>query len=369
MKRSWIIAGLVAIAASGWILSGQVNLLRPEPTGLGLTEPVSNADNDADQRTRVRVILSAAEPITNALILQARTVADRRVDLRAETHGSIDEVLVERGAWVTAGEPLVRLSLDDREARVAGARALLAQREIEFSVAEELNRRGHRADTQLAAARASLDAARAALRLAEVQAENLLITAPFAGVVADRMVELGDFVDTGDPIARVLDLDPMRIVAQLSERHLGLIAEGSTGSARLIDGQVVEGTVTFVATEANTATRTFAVELEIPNEDGRFIEGVTAELTLPYADIRAHRLMPSVLTLSDEGLVGVKGVDGDDRVVFHPVDIVDGNRDAIWVQGLPDRLRIIVVGQDYVRAGDVVVPVLTAQVAEGDEEP
>ena len=343
------------------------------PAEPNLTDPTADA-NTADanidaveRRPRVRVVLSVAEPVTNALILQGRTAADRHVDLRAETHGVIEEVLAERGAWIEAGAPLVRLSVDEREARVAEAQALLAQRRIEYSVAEELNRRGHRADTELAAARASLDAALAALRLAEVRMENLVIAAPFAGVVADRMVELGDFVDIGDPIARVIDLDPLRIVAQMSERHLGLVVEGATGSARMIDGQIVDGTVTFVAAETNPATRTFAVELEIPNEDGRFIEGVTAELTLPYADTRAHRLIPSALTLSDEGLVGIKAVNADNRIDFHPVEIVDGNRDAIWVQGLPERLRIVVVGQDYVRAGDRVEPFVTAQVAEGED--
>lgn len=367
MKRSWIIAGLVALAAGIWILSGQIDL------GHGADSPATTAAPDATvseadaSRPRVRVTVSAAEPVRNELILQGRTAANRRVDLRAETHGPVSEILVERGAMVAVGQPLVRLSVDEREARLAEARALVAQREIEFTVAEELFRRGHRANTQLAAARAALDAARAGLRVAEVEMENLVVTAPFDGVVAERMVEVGDYVDIGDPMVRLLDLDPLRIVAQVSERHLGLIAAGTPGTARLLDGRVLEGIVTFVAPEASSATRTFAVELEIPNPEGRFIDGVTAELTLPYADIRAHRLSPSVLTLSDTGLIGVKAVDADNRVVFHPVEIVDGNRRAVWVAGLPERVRLITVGQDYVRAGDIVDPVLTAQIAEGDE--
>lgn len=366
MKRSWIIAGLVAVAATGWLVSGQIDLGLSVPTAPTAAQSLVSGPQVPEIVPRVRVAVSVAEPVTNELILQARTVAKRRVDLRAETHGVVEEILVARGAAVEAGAPLVRLSVDEREARIAEARALLEQREIEFTAAEELNRRGYRANTQLAASRAALDAARAALRLAEVQVENLLVSAPFDGVIAERMVELGDYVDVGDPIARLLDFDPVRIVAQVSERHLGVITEGIPGRARLVDGQTLEGTVTFVATEANPATRTFAVELEVPNGDGRIIEGVTAELILPYADIRAHRLPPSALTLSDGGLIGVKAVDDEDRVVFHPVDIVDGDREAIWVSGLPDRLRIILVGQDYVRAGDVVEPVLTAQVAEGE---
>ncbi|NBC32611.1 MAG: efflux RND transporter periplasmic adaptor subunit [Alphaproteobacteria bacterium] len=369
MKRSWIIAGLVALAAGGWILSGQIDLGHGAngSTATGTPNATVSEPEGPGTRPRVRIMVSTAEPVTNELILQGRTAANRRVELRAETHGSVADVLVDRGARVAAGDTLVRLSVDEREARLAGARALVAQREIEATVAEELFRRGHRANTQLAAARAALDAARAALRVAEVEMENLVVTAPFDGVVAERMVEIGDYVDIGDPMVRLLDLDPLHVVAQVSERHLGMIAEGTPGAARLLDGQMLEGTVTFVAPEASSATRTFAIELEAPNPEGRFIDGVTAELTLPYADIRAHRLAPSVLTLSDAGVIGVKAVDADDRVVFHPVEIVDGNREAVWITGLPDRLRLITVGQDYVRAGDRVEPVLTAQIAEGEE--
>ena len=359
MRSSWLIAAIIAVVAAGWILSGQL------PGSDSAEADVAVAKTTAPDRplAKVRVDRVTAEPMVNSLILQGRTMAERKVEIRAETTGLIEAVLVARGARVDAGTPLVRIDVDDRMARLDEANALLAQRQIEFDAARQLNERGYRANTQLAQAQAALDAARAAVEIAELSVGNLTIHAPFDGVVEHRYVEIGDYVDFGDPVAMVVDLDPLRIVGQVSERYLGQIQPGRVGTARLVDGHEVEGVVSYVGTVADSVTRTIAVEIEIDNPDGRMIEGLTAEMTLPIDQVRAHRVSPAVLSLSDTGEVGIKAVDADGLVVFHPVEILGGTEQSIWIGGLPETLDMIVVGQEFVQSGQPVEPVSVSEFA------
>ena len=354
-----LIACTIALLATGWILSGEIDWQAAFGEDAAVTAIVTPAPTAVAPPTipQVRVTALTAEPFVEEMILQGRTLADRTVTIRAETYGVVEEVEVERGQAVQGGALLVRLEVQDREARVVEAEALLRERELEWEAASSLNQRGFRADTQLAQAVAQLDSARAGLSLAHIELDNIHLRAPFDGVVADRYVELGDFVDVGDSIASVIDLDPLRIVVQVAERYLGRIQVGDYGWAELVDGRRVDGVVGYVGPTANEATRTFPIELEVPNADARVIEGLTAEVHLPVDQVEAHYVTPMVLTLSDDGRIGVKAVDAADRVVFYPVEIIAGDDGGVWLNGLPPNVTVIVVGQEFVVAGDRVEPI------------
>ena len=372
MNRSVLIAIVCAAAAATWILSGQFAPDEADTATGAEPSDVAEAGPDAEPRPAplqtVRVRPMEAEAYDDLLILYGRTVADRSVQVRAQTAGAVADVAVERGAPVAAGDPLIRLVVDDRQARVTQAQALVAQREIEYAAAERLNRSGYRSDTDLAGAQASLDAARADLELARLELARTEITAPFGGRVDDRMVELGDYVEVGQDIATIVDLDPIRVVGHVSERHLGAIGVGRAGTARLLDGSTADGVIAFVGATANERTRTFPVELEIANPDGDLIEGVTAEIQIPLARIMAHNLSPGILTLSDDGQIGVRAVNDRDIVTFHAVEIISGTDSGVWVTGLPETLDVIVVGQDFVSAGQTVRPSVDDADADADAD-
>ncbi|ALP52957.1 hypothetical protein Tel_07200 [Candidatus Tenderia electrophaga] len=351
MSRSWIVTSIIVAVIIFWVLSG-VFIPNADPHA----QSVPPAENIIP---KVRVQVSSAEPMASRLNLQGQTVADRKVTLRAETHGVVEAVLVERGVRVQAGELLVRLAMEDRRAKLVQAKALLDQRQAEYEAAQRLQEGGFQAQTALARAKAEVAAARAAVELAQLEIERVSIHAPIAGIVNQRHLDVGDFVDRGEPVATIVDLDPIRIVGQVSERFLDQIHRGSAGEVRLLDGRTVTGTVSYVGAVAAEPTRTFPVELEIPNPDGRIIEGVTAELALPIRQARAHRVPPSVLTLSDNGALGVKAVSDASRVVFHEVKVLGDSPEGIWLGGLPDEIHLITVGQEYVLSGQRVdaVPV------------
>jgi multidrug efflux system membrane fusion protein len=105
---------------------------------------------------------------------------------------------------------------------------------------------------------------------------------------------------------------------------------------------------------ANQQTRTFTVELEIENADGSLPAGVTAEMNLPGSQALAQKISPALLTLDLDGNLGVKIVNDDRLVEFHPVVIAQSDTDGVWVAGLPESATIIVVGQGYVVPGQLV---------------
>lgn len=364
MTRSWIIACLIALLAAAWVASGMLF----GSDNQALSEVVT-PEEEAAPLPQVRVTTIAAQPMINDIVLQGHTLADRTVEVRGEVSGLVAEILADRGATVEEGQVLVRIAPGDREAKLAEARALLAQREIEYRAAEQLNEQGYRADVSLAESRATLDSARAGVELAALEVERLTISAPFGGIVNERPVEVGDYIAEGDNVATIVDLDPIRVVGQLSERYLGQIEPNGEGFVRFLDGSEFEGRVSYIGRVADPETRTFAVELEIPNPDGTLIQGVTAEMRLPVDRVMAHMVNPSILALSDEGNLGVKTVDDENKVVFNEVRLLGNGPGGVWVDGLPEQARIISVGQSFVIAGQTVDPVPADRIAAGGARP
>ena len=199
-----------------------------------------------------------------------------------------------------------------------------------------------------------LESARAELTRARLDLQYMTVRAPFAGALQERVVELGDFVSRGDPIATYVDNRTLVVSADLSEFDAGFVDVGDQAEAHLATGETVQGSIRYVAPVAEEATRTFRVELEVDNSDGALRIGGTAELRIPAETVLAHRISPSLLTLDDAGSIGVKIVDDEGRVEFVVADIALSTNDGVWLTGLPETATIITVGQGYVASGTVV---------------
>ncbi|MCR9256902.1 MAG: efflux RND transporter periplasmic adaptor subunit [Alphaproteobacteria bacterium] len=351
---SVLVAAVIAIAATAWILSGQYGQANDTPDRAPQPAAETARAPEPGKLSKVRVRTSIATPREIALIVTGRTEASRSVELRAETEGQVTAVHAERGARIVTGDKIVTLRLDDRLATLNEYKALRRQREIEFEAARALNEKGYRAETSLAQAAAALDAARAAVERVEIDISKTVITAPFDGVLQDRPAEVGDYLREGDAVAMLVDLDPVVIAVDVAERQIGSISVGKVGSAELVGGTVIDGVVRYISASANPATRTFLVELESPNPDYRIAEGMTAELNLPLETKLAHEIAPGLLSLNDDGILGLNTVNAAGQVVFHPVDIIDGDERQVWVSGLPERVDLITVGQEFVSHGDTV---------------
>ncbi len=357
MKRSYVLAFLIAAAAVAWVLSGVypdllANLSDPQSAAAVETKPDPAAT--AAPLTSVRIAQSQARERSQQVVIYGRTESTRNVQIKAETPGRIVNLPVERGARVKAGDLIAELAMDDRVARLREAKALVRQRQIEFNAAEKLKAKGYRAETSHAASMASLDAARAKAARMQVEISKTRIKAPFDGVIEEQAAKLGAFLKVGEVVATLVDEDPILVVGQISENDVDRVEAGSMARARLVTGEEVEGRIRFIAATADSKTRTFRIELEVANPELRIRDGLTAELLLPLGRVLAHVVSPAVLSLDDDGRIGVRGIEEGDRVRFFPVQIIGDDADGVWLIGLPAVVDIIVVGQEYVRHGDRV---------------
>jgi membrane fusion protein, multidrug efflux system len=348
LKSQWItiliIGALVAWMASG--LVGERNATEVAPT-----------PQQERPLTTVQVREMAAEKVTRFVEVQGQAEAERVTSVRAETAGRIVELPGARGAPIEAGAEIAALAMNDRQARLEEAKALVEQRKSEFSAAEQLGERGFQAQNRVKEARAELAAAEARLAAIREEIANVRIVAPFSGVLETRPVELGDYVSVGDEVATVVDNDPLRIIANVPQQKIGRIAEGASAEVEFLVGQKATGKVTLVASVAAESTRTFRIEVEVGNGDRAFRDGMSATLRIPTEVVQAHFVSPAIFSLDTQGRLGVKTVDDDSKVVFYEVAPVQAAPDGVWVAGLPETARVITVGQGFVREGETVDPV------------
>ena len=359
MRTTLLIAIVLAALIGGWLYSGQLENGDADAEGpqqdAALEAPAeANLESADDRALRVRVRRLEAEPYDRHVIVRGRTEAVRWVDIKAEIDARVNEVLVEKGVRVTSGQVIARLDMANRAARMAEAQALVAQRQIEYEAAVTLNQRGHRGEVGVAQAAALLESAFALVTQIDEEIYDTEIRAPFDGVLEERQVEVGDYVMEGQGLATVVDQNPFLVVGQVSERDVDKIRLGAAGTAELIDGQIRDGHIRYIGTMAEPATRTFRIELEVSNDDRRLRDGVTAEIRIKVSTGPAHFVSPAVLTLDEDGVVGVRLVDAAGRVSFRRADIIGESSDGVWLGGLPAVIDLIVVGQEYVRDGDEV---------------
>ena len=346
--KSWLMSASIIVLVALWLISGQ---LGGDETPVSRPVEVGSAPST---KSSVRVRKQTAEPVLRTIIVNGKTAPARTVHLAAETDGRVERIGAERGARLETGMVIVELDERDRSARLAQAQATVKQREVEYQGRLRLKSESYVSEAQLQEAVAMLEAARAELKRAELDLDYMTVRAPFPGALQSRVVEVGDFVKRGDPIATYVDNRTIIVTATVSEFDAGYVSVGEPAQARLATGETVRGRIRYVSPVADDATRTFTVELEVDNSNGALRAGGTAELRIPAEEVLAHRISPSLLTLDDAGNVGVKIVDADGRVRFVVADIALSNHDGVWLAGLPDTATIITVGQGYVAAGSLV---------------
>ena len=370
MPVSAVIAVVLSLAVAGWLLSGQFGGGGGEEPDPGAASPdaAPGSGSVAAPPARVRVERLHARPHDVVITVRGRTEASRRVEIRAETDGRLVEVAAVRGAAVGKGDLLARLAVEEREARLAEFKARLRQRRIHYDATAALAKKGLSSKEALATAQADVDAAKAAVRQIELDIERTRLRAPFDGLLLDGHAELGDYLRKGDPFARVIDLDPILFTGSVTERVVPWLRTGMKAGAASIDGRRLSGTVRYIAPSADPAARTYRIEVEADNPGHRMRAGLTADISIEVATLTAHFVTPALLTLADDGAVGLKTVDARNRVRFRPVEIIEDTPDGIWLAGLPSPVTVITVGQDFVVDGQEVEPVAAAP-SPGDSPP
>jgi multidrug efflux system membrane fusion protein len=304
--------------------------------------------------------------------LRGHTAAKAVVTAVAKTSDTVTEVAVTEGQLVQAGDLICRLDtgtrqagVDQAAASVAQAQAALDKARLEFKTNQSLRAKdlasansGEGFAADVSAAEAALTAAQVGLENARLELGHTEIRATVSGVVQRPLASVGDTLAMGGACASVVQLDPMVFVGSVPQARIDLARPGLTADITAITGAKAKGKVTYIAVSADTATRSFPVEIEFANPDGHIKDGLTAEAVVEMGALPAHLLPQSVMTLEADGALGVQTV-VDGKAVFQPITILQDTRDGVWVSGLPAAVDIIVLGQEYVSDGDVVTATAT----------
>jgi membrane fusion protein, multidrug efflux system len=298
----------------------------------------------------VLVMKSSAKPVERGIVLRGQTAAFRLLDVKAETSGQVISSPLRAGTLVGEGELLCQLNAGTKQASMAEAKARLAEAEANNKASATLVQKGYASETSAFSRLAQLEAAQAGLERAEKEMEYLEIHAPFSGILETDTAEFGALMQPGATCARILELNPIKLVGYATEQQVRRIAVGGMAGARMIGGETVVGQLTFISRSADPETRTFKVEVTIPNEKLEIRDGSTAEIFIALSGETGHLLPQSSLTLNDEGVIGVRIVNGE-TAKFVAVTIVNETSDGFWVTGLDESVEVIVVGQEYVISG------------------
>lgn len=352
-KMHQVAAFVVLGAAAIWVLTGEFTSVgsaaaegdKPEQAKVEAPQPILRT---------VAVVRVPQVKHSRAIHIAGQTAADKRAVLAIRTGGIVSERPVSEGAHVNEGDLILALDAAARRAAVATARQVLAQRETEAKAIERLAKAGSAPKIQLEGVLSALAAAKSQLEAAQAELDTAEVRAPFAGVIDKLDIEKGASVLQGAQVATLLALDPVLAVGEISENDLRFIDVGDKAAIRLVSGDKRDGVIRYISREATPATRTFRVEVAIPNADMSVPAGMTAEITLFGDEVDATILPRSVVTLSAKGDLGIRFVDKDNKVVFHPIDLVDDMQGGLVLAGIPADARIIVAGQDLVSEGDVV---------------
>ena len=314
----------------------------------------------------VGTAIATVREVPRSLRVTGTLVAVDDADVAAEAPGAVERVFAERGDLVAKGAALIGIdstisTLQAREAAagLASAEAQVKLAESECARATSLTEAGglstaerDRVLTQCEQGRRQLDMTRARKALADTQLARATVRAPFAGVVAERLVSPGDYVAPGRAVVKLVAVDPLRLDLSVPERQASLVEAGATIRFELTDapGIIHEATVARMSPALRERTRDLIVEASVANADGRLRPNSFAVANLALGTSPGVVLPATAIRTSGEFARIFVVVDGmaEERVVELGAEVEDA--------------REVVVG---VREGELVVNPLPEGLADG----
>lgn len=359
---SYALASLLVLALVIWLAFGNFQRFQTTPP---------DTPTRSEAGSRVEIVVQQSTPFIPQQIVQGQLTAERETTLRANVAGFVAEKPVAQGSRVNAGDTLLVLDNDALPEQLQQARDELAVAEAEYAGARNLRQRELISQPELLRLQSALSASAASVARLQKQLDDSRPTAPFDGVLNRVQVELGDLLQPGEEWGQLVDDRRLKGAAWVSQQQVGDLSVGLPVTARLLNGDHLEGELTFISHRAEEATRSFYIEATLDNPAGKRLAGGSAELTITLPPRQVHTLSPALLSLNSEGVLAVKHLDDNDQVQQTAVELVSADIQRAYVTGLPDPLRLITLGAGMVDTGETVTPVpveeaIISQPAEQD---
>ena len=260
----------------------------------------------------VQVIESSATVIADSIDFSSTTEAHRRIEIKSEVMTTIEKVLVKAGKSVKKGQHIIKLE--------------------EFDSNQDLY---------------ELDL------LSENEFKKIALFAPFDGILLDGHKIGGELVMPGEKVYEIIDLSQLKIFGYINENEILSISEDNDVDISIL-GENVNGKIDYISPFSDPDTKTFEIVVNVDNKDLKFKDGLSSMISIKKGEVMAHKISPSILSLGDDGELGVKVIDEGNKVLFKKVNIVEDTSDFMLVTGLDMIEKLIIVGQQYVSNGEEV---------------
>ncbi len=311
----------------------------------------------------VNVEVERVEPREFARIIRVTGVAQamRDVVVSAQEEGVVRRIVRDKGQPIRAGQAILRL--DD-----AILRAQVQTAAAQAGLADELWERrkklyeedGIGSEVSYLEAKYVAEQNRGNLRVLQERLARTTVTAPISGILDARIVEVGSMVSPGTPVARIVQTDSIKILAGVPERYALDLSVGAAVSAvfDILVGEILSASITYVGMAVDPDSRTFPVELTLPNPGARIKPEMVASIAVVQEELSDAIVVPQqALVAMEEGHVVfvVEGTGEETVAVARPVRIsASQGNEAVIAEGLEEGDRVVVVGQQGLTAGDRV---------------
>ncbi len=324
----------------------------------------------ADSGVAVRVADVQYTQVVPGLSLNGSIEGRTSATISAKIAGRIEEVLVEEGQPVKAGDPLVRLENVELTNSVRTAEDAVTKAQVSYDLAvadynryQTLYDKGAVSQQQLDTAMAKLKSAQADLSSAVAGRNNAaqqlgygVITAPVDGVVANKTATVGQVVSPGSALMVVQDISQVQAVVNIEQKDLGQVKVGQKAQVRVdaYGDRVFEGTVDGMNPEAGSASRMFRTKIKLDNADGALKAGMFAKIELATGEPVAVLTVPQAAVIQKQGLYYVFTAE-DGKAVRHQIEIGKADQDSIQIKsGLQQGDKAVISGVNQLKDNEAV---------------
>ncbi len=325
---------------------------------------------DAPPAMPVEVAVARSDTVVDAILATGQVEAVQSIELRPDIEGRIAEILVREGAFVARGTPLFKVDDAELKAQVARAEAEHDLARQSLARTKELLEQKASSQSELERAEATARSDEAQLELLKVRLERTVVRAPFAGVIGQRFVSLGDYVTTDTRLVSLQTVSPQRAVFQVPERYANQLKVGQQVSFRVaaLRGSEFIGRVDFVDPVVQLPGRTITVKAVAPNPKRELQSGMFIEARLATA------VRPSAVVIPEDAVVPLQGssfvwVIDQGKATRRQVDL--GVRTPGFVEartGIEAGEQVVVGGQERLWEGSPAMPRVVERGRPGGRE-
>ena len=261
---------------------------------------------------KVKSMTSLATEINRTVNISSTSEAYRKIEIQSEITSKIEKVLKTKGSLVKDNEVIVKLEEYDSYKKLFN-NGLISKNEF----------------------------------------NKIALLTPFEGILLDGHKIEGELITPGSVVYEIIDLSKIKIIGYVNENEINGITIENTVEVKILDKKI-PGIIDYISPIADYDTKTFEIIVIFDNSDLQVRDGISAELIVYKDKIKVHKISPSVLSLGENGDIGIKVLNKDNEVIFKEIEIIEDTSDYMLISGLDDEENIITIGQQYVSSGDKV---------------